>query len=121
MSALTITELLQHLEHQPETLRFADVITSIEAHYHFTAVAFNNNGVDNAGGENQGSCKVLAFAKLHQLSKAQTLACFAEHYFADVLVNPSATNHANIRALLASELGIDGVEFSQVALQEKGR
>ena len=46
--------------------------------------------------KNAGSCRVFAFAKLHNLSAPDTLSLFAEHY-KSVLANPIGTDHQNIR------------------------
>ncbi len=67
------------------------------------------NGVTSSeAGENEGSCKVFAFGKIAELSQAQTLAAFGEHY-RGVLADPSGDSHGNIRAFMES--GWDGVDF----------
>ncbi|CCQ09207.1 Type III effector HopPmaJ [Pseudoalteromonas luteoviolacea B = ATCC 29581] len=116
---MTLTDLLKVLNEKTHSHAFSTILACIDAHYDFTPVAFNNNGLENAKGTNLGSCKVLAFAKLHDLSKAQTLALFAEHYFDDVKRNPDGTSHQNIRHMLESETGIHGVVFAQAALKAK--
>ena len=59
---------------------FADVIAFIEDNYTYTASAFTNGNQENAADQNQGSAKVLAYAKLNNLSQEDTLKLFAEHY-----------------------------------------
>ena len=44
----------------------------------------NGNQINNAN-QNNGSCKIFTFAKMHQLEKNQTLALFGSYYFDDVL------------------------------------
>ena len=104
------------LTNAPSQLTFAETLTVIDAHYSFTPTAFKNGSVDNAAGTNSGSCKVFSFAKLHKLSKEQTLLMFAEHY-RNVLDTPSGDNHANIRNFM--ETGFAGLSFDGNALKAK--
>jgi hypothetical protein len=95
---------------------FKDVLAFIDARYHHTPTAFRNGTQQNAANENQGSAKVLSFARIQALSKEDTLALFAEHY-ADVLATPEGTNHQNIRQFALS--GWDGVAFEGEVLSLK--
>lgn len=104
---MSVDQLLQALN-AGVSVQFADVLAAIAAHYDYQPCAFRNGAVNNAAGQNEGSCKVLAFARLHGLSVAQTLALFGEHYQA-VLADPSGSQHANIRAF--QQQGWAGVEF----------
>ena len=117
---LTIEQLRDALTHQPDALAFADVLTAIEAAYLYTPQTFTNgvgdDCVTNMAGTNAGSCKVFAFGLLQQLSEAQTLACFAEHY-RKVLATPQETDHANIRTFMRH--GWAGIQFTAPALQAK--
>lgn len=88
--------------------QFADVLAWIEQRYQHTPTAFNNGNQVNTAEQNQGSAKVLRFAQLQQLNQQDTLALFAEHY-QNVLDNPTADNHQNIRQFM--QHGWDGVEF----------
>lgn len=97
---------------QPEH-RFADTLAFIDAHYDYTPCAFDNAGLHNPAGSNQGSCKILALALLEQLSTEEALLAFGEHY-AYVLATPDATEHANIRQLL--QHGLAAVHFTQLPL-----
>lgn len=101
----------------PESVNFADTIAVIDAHYDFTPTAFRNGELDNAAGQNNGSCKVFSFAKLHQLTSQQTLHCFGSYYRDDVLQHPAATDHQNIRNFM--KFGWDGVVFQGTALTAK--
>ena len=93
----------------PETLDFSTLMDVIAAHYTFTPTAFTNGDVVNGPDENQGSCKLFAFASLHGLTDAQTLACFGEHY-RSVVGTPDGTDHQNIRNFMKT--GMTGVTFS---------
>ena len=89
-------------------LAFADVIRYIEDHYTVHPTAFRNGNQYNEASQNQGSAKVLYFARLHDLNKEDTLLLFAEHYRA-VLDDPAGSNHQNIRQFM--ENGWEGVTF----------
>jgi hypothetical protein len=112
---LTPSELINQLNLGP--VDFAQVIACIDHHYEFTAVAFKNGDVDNEAGTNLGSCKILAFAKLHQLSESSTLNAFGAFYTEDVLRHPDATDHQNIRNFMRT--GWQGVIFAGDALKAK--
>lgn len=103
-----------------ETVDFQDTMAVISAHYHYRPTEFSN-GVQqpllNEAGKNEGSCKIFAFAKLHQLSQRQTLALFGNYYRKDVLENPEGTDHQNIRNFIRD--GWDGIVFRGEALTAK--
>jgi Tfp pilus assembly protein PilE len=109
-----ITTLLAQSESQQA--KFADVIAFIEKYYSHTPTAFQNGQQYNTADKNQGSAKVLAFAKLNHLSKEDTLKLFAEYYYA-VVATPDADDHQNIRQFIQN--GWDGVTFEGMALKEK--
>ncbi len=96
--------------------KFADVLAFIEARYQHTPTAFQNGAQFNAATENQGSAKVLTFAKIEGLNQQDTLSLFAEHY-ASVLATPEAIDHQNIRQFMQN--GWDGVKFEGEALTAK--
>lgn len=114
---MRIEDFLLKLRTQPERILFTDTMETIEANYDFTPVRFTNGTLVNEAGTNSGSCKLFAFAKLQQLSKEETLACFGDYYRVDVLQHPEATNHANIRNFMIS--GWEGIRFDAEALQLK--
>ena len=87
---------------------FADTLAFIAAHYDYQPQAFNNGGVENAAGQNEGSCKTLGLALLEGLSDQEALLAFGEHY-RSVLATPEGSDHANIRALI--QHGLAGVKF----------
>jgi len=101
----------------PEQINFADTIATVDANYEFTPTAFRNGDLENAAGQNSGSCKLLSLAKLHNLSVEQTLQCFGDYYRVDVLQHPEANDHQNIRNFI--RYGWDGVKFKSQALIKK--
>lgn len=114
---MRIEDFLNKLRHNPEGIAFNDTIEMIDANYEFTPIRFTNGTAVNEAGTNSGSCKLFSFAKLQQLSKEETLACFGDYYRVDVLQYPEATNHANIRNFIIT--GWDGIGFDGEALQMK--
>jgi len=118
---MTINELIDKLNTQPDNIDFTDVIETIEAHYDYTPTRFMNgkNGKTaiNEAGQNEGSCKIFAFAKLNDLDEKQTLACFGRYYRDDVLSNPHGDDHANIRNFMHH--GWDGIMFDGEVLKTK--
>jgi len=112
-----LEDFFRQLSSDPESISFTQSIALIDALYEFTPTAFRNGEQQNAAGENNGACKILAFAALHQLSEPQTLQLFGDYYRLDVLPNPAGTDHANIRNFIRT--GWDGVQFAQHALSGK--
>lgn len=100
---------------------FEDSIALIGALYDYTPTAFDNGQgeamAQNAAGQNEGSCRIFAFAALNGLSEADTLACFGRFYRQDVLQNPDGRDHANIRNFMRH--GWAGVRFHGQALAPK--
>ena len=95
---------------------FADTLAFIAAGYDYQPQAFTNGGVENAAGQNEGSCKTLGLALLEGLSDQEALLAFGEHY-RSVLATPEGTDHSNIRALI--EQGLEGVKFVQPPLTRR--
>lgn len=114
---MTIASFLEKLKLAPNTFTFPETIAVIEENYDFTPTAFINGTQNNAAGENSGSCKLFAFAKLQNLSQVETLACFGAFYFEEVLGNPHGTNHQNIRNFIKT--GWNGIQFEGEALALK--
>ena len=71
--------------------------------------------------ENNGSCKIFAFAKLNGLSKQNTLDCFGKFYREDVLNNPNADDHMNIRTFMLAPEATPflGISFDGTPLTTK--
>ncbi|SDX60844.1 HopJ type III effector protein [Flavobacterium degerlachei] len=114
---MTLASFLSKLKNTPEEITFPETIAVIEENYHFTPTTFQNGNQLNTAGENSGSCKLFAFAKLQNLSKDETLACFGAYYFEDVLKNPKGTDHQNIRNFMTT--GWNGIRFEVDALDLK--
>lgn len=108
---------LQRLSSSPELIEFPDTVALVNALYEFTPTGFRNDNIFNPAGQNSGSCKIFAFARLHDLDEQQTLACFGAFYRADVLKNPDAENHQNIRQFM--QTGWKGIEFDEMPLRAK--
>jgi hypothetical protein len=113
----SITSFLEKLKQTPDAITFTETIAVIEENYDFTPTAFKNGLQYNPAGENSGSCKLFAFAKLQNLSQAETLACFGTYYFEEVLGNLKGTNHQNIRNFIKT--GWNGIHFEGKALTLK--
>ncbi|WP_313279689.1 HopJ type III effector protein [Stutzerimonas balearica] len=96
--------------------RFADTLAFIAANYDYTPSRFINGAVENAAGENEGSCKTLGLALLEQFTTEEALLAFGEHY-QSVLANPAGDDHRNIRALM--DTGLPGVHFDAEPLTRK--
>jgi hypothetical protein len=88
---------------------FSDTLSFVSAHYQYQPQAFRNGDLQNAAGENEGSCKTLGLAKLEGFSDQQALLAFGEHY-RHVLETPKGSDHGNIRNLMAH--GLAGVAFA---------
>lgn len=92
---------------------FADTLAFVATHYQYQPQAFRNGDVDNAAGQNEGSCKTLGLAVLEGLSDQEALLAFGEHY-RSVQATPEGSDHANIRALMV--YGLAGVHFDAAPL-----
>ncbi|MEL0658216.1 HopJ type III effector protein [Psychromonas arctica] len=114
---MLLSDFLTKLNTQPETIEFADTMAVIEANYTFSETAFTNGQQNNAAGENSGSCKIFSFAQLNGLTEQQTLACFGIYYRNDVLGNPDASDHQNIRQFMIN--GWSGIRFDSAPLVSK--
>lgn len=109
---------LNNLLHQlsAKQIFFQDVLSFIAAEYSYSPSSFQNGNQHNAASENQGSARVLYFAKINNLNKESTLTLFAEHYEA-VLANPEGQDHQNIRQFM--EHGWDAVTFDNEVLTKQ--
>lgn len=115
---MTLTELLAGL--QTGSHDFEDVQAFIQACYDYTPTAFENGlgeaRVRNAAGQNEGSCRLFAFARLQGLDEQATLRCFGRHY-QHVLADPAGQDHANIRQFMHH--GWAGIRFDGIALRTR--
>lgn len=114
---MSLEIFLNKVKNQPETVQFNDSITEIDKHYDFSPTEFDNGNLKNLANENNGSCKILAFAQLHQLPVAQTLHLFGHYYRQEVLEDPDGDSHQNIRNFI--QKGWDGIQFHGEALSPK--
>ncbi len=111
---MTIDSFLQQLDTAPDSIEFTDTMAVIEARYEFTPTTFHNGGLVNDAGQNSGSCKLFAFARLQGLTEQQTLACFGHYYRDHVLKNPDGDDHQNIRHFM--QTGWAGIRFDRPPL-----
>lgn len=103
-----------------QAVDFQETMSIIAEHYHYQPTAFSNGlqqPLLNAAGQNEGSCKIFAFAQLQGFNQEQTLALFGDFYRQDVLAHPDANDHQNIRRFMQD--GWDGIHYNGVALQAK--
>lgn len=114
---MQLQDFLTQLSSSPETIEFEDTMTVIDENYSFSPTAFSNGSCDNDAGQNNGSCKILAFGRLNDLSVEQTLACFGKFYREDVVANPNGQDHQNIRQFIKS--GWSGVLYAEQPLTPK--
>ncbi len=113
---MIIQEFKTKLKANPTSINFVETMQVIENNYKFTPTAFTNGDIKNNAGENSGSCKLFAFAKLQKLQKEETLFCFGEHY-KSVLEDKNGDSHQNIRNFMKS--GFEGLSFNGEALALK--
>jgi hypothetical protein len=112
-----IDNFLNKVKQNPELITFQETIEVIDSNYSFTPTTFKNGNQLNNAGENNGSCKIFAFAKINNLEKEETLSLFGSYYFDDVLKNPDGNDHQNIRNFMT--FGWDGISFDGEALELK--
>ena len=105
------------LKETPESIQFSDTMEIVDTLYEFSPTEFSNGTTTNLENQNNGSCKLFAFAQLQGLSKQETLNCFGQFYTQDVLQNPKGDDHQNIRNFITHAW--DGIVFKGKALQEK--
>ncbi|TYA74264.1 HopJ type III effector protein [Seonamhaeicola marinus] len=114
---MNIQEFKNKLKNNPENIDFSETMAVVESNYEFTPTAFKNGSLENAEGQNSGSCKLFAFAKAIELNQEETLACFGQYYFDDVLKDPNGTGHQNIRNFMNT--GFEGLSFDGEPLKKK--
>lgn len=114
---MTVEQFITKVKSEPNNISFKETMSVIETNYFFEETSFTNGEIINKAGENSGSCKLFAFAKLNNLSKNETLACFGDYYKIDVLQNPKGNNHQNIRNFM--QFGWSKIYFKKSALTLK--
>ncbi|MCL7764058.1 HopJ type III effector protein [Polaribacter sp. Z014] len=113
---MIIQQFITKLKVNPTQINFAETMQVIEDNYNFTPTTFTNGDIKNKTGENSGSCKLFAFAKIQKLTKEEALFCFGEHY-KNVLEDENGISHQNIRNFMKS--GFEGLSFEGEALELK--
>ena len=97
---------------------FDETIAVITENYKYHPTEFSNglneHTLINQAGSNEGSCKIFAFAKIHQLDQQQTLSLFGDYYRLDVINDPKGKGHQNIRNFM--KYGWEGICFKGEAL-----
>lgn len=120
MPIAAITDFRQRLA--ADQVEFEATLALIDQLYHYTPTRFRNgvpgDEVVSEAGQNEGSCRIFAFALLNGLSPDETLKCFGRHY-RDVLTTPAGTDHANIRSF--QRHGWAGIHFDHPALTPRSR
>ena len=111
----TLAELRNRL--QQDDFAFSETLAFVAEHYDYQPSAFRNGDVENAAGQNEGSCKTLGLALLEGFSQDEALRAFGEHY-RSVLATPQGNDHGNIRALMSH--GLQRVTFELTPLARKG-
>ena len=110
---MTVENIINKIRQNPQDVSFDEVIAAIKENYQYTPTCFSNGlgeaRVINEARQNEGSCRIFAFAQLHGLSEAETLSCFGKFYREDVLGNPAGNDHANIRNFMRD--GWAGIVF----------
>jgi hypothetical protein len=114
---MTLELFLQKLKESPGSIDFDDTMSIIDSLYVFSPTSFRNDDLVNDVGQNSGSCKIFSFARLHNLTPEQTLACFGSYYRDDVLSHPENGDHQNIRNFMKT--GWSGIEFDSEPLKAK--
>ncbi|MFT6351184.1 MAG: hypothetical protein ACJAZ4_001658 [Neptuniibacter pectenicola] len=109
---MTLNDFIAKLDNSSE-LDFEDTMQVIKDNYSYTPTAFTNGTINNDAGQNEGSCKIFAFAQLNNLDETTTLKCFGRFY-QDVLNTPEGDDHGNIRNFMKS--GWAGIQFQGQAL-----
>lgn len=109
-----LTDLRSRL--QQDDFAFSETLAFVAEHYDYQPSAFRNGDVENAAGQNEGSCKTLGLALLEGFSQDEALRAFGEHY-RSVVATPDGSDHGNIRALMTH--GLEGVTFAQQPLKAK--
>ena len=98
---MSIEHFLQQLRQYPDSIEFEQTLNVINQNFDYTPRRFSNGPtVINHAGINEGSCKIFAFAQLMNLDQHSTLACFGKFYREEVLQQPDANNHGNIRTFI---------------------
>lgn len=111
---MTLADFLTQIKAK-NAVNFADTIAVINENYSYQPTAFRNGEFENAAGQNEGSCKIFAFAKLQKLNETETLQLFGDYYRVDVLEHSDGSDHQNIRQFM--QHGWAGILFENETLK----
>ncbi len=114
---MSLKVFLEKLRADPESIEFAETIETIESNYEYTPTSFTNGTQHNKAGENEGSCKILAFAYINNLTVTETLNCFGHYFREEVVGNPAGIDYQILRQFILD--GFEGVKFDVLPLQFK--
>lgn len=106
---MTLEEFKKKVKDHPTEISFSETLQVIDSNFEFTPTAFTNGELHNEAGKNSGSCKLLTFAKKQGFTKEETLACFGDYYFEEVLKDLNGNEHQNIRNFIKT--GFEGLSF----------
>jgi hypothetical protein len=119
---MLLTSFIENIKNNVP-VSFDETMAVISENYTYQPTEFynglNEDRLINAAGTNEGSCKIFAFAQLHQFDQQQTLSLFGDFYRVDVLNNPAGSGHQNIRNFM--RYGWDGIRFNSKPLIEKNK
>lgn len=117
---MSVNEFLEKIKNK-QPVGFSETMSVINENYVYQPCQFHNGLADerlvNEAGTNEGSCRIFAFAQIHQLDQQETLDLFGDYYRQDVLGNPNGKDHQNIRNFM--KFGWAGLEFEGQALTPK--
>jgi hypothetical protein len=116
---MTLNDFLRRVKTN-QVIDFKQTMSVISECYDYRPTGFSNGLTEpliNEAGANEGSCKIFALARLHDLTPEQTLSLFGDYYRKDVLGNPDGSDHQNIRRFMRD--GWEGIVFKSEALQAK--
>lgn len=113
---MTLEQFIQ--QNQNGRVSFEQTMQVISENYDYHPTRFSN-GLDNdriinEASTNEGSCKIFAFAQIHNLDSQQTLNLFGDFYRQDVLNDPEGKGHQNIRNFM--QYGWPGISFDGTTL-----
>ncbi|WP_347985752.1 HopJ type III effector protein [Methylomonas sp. AM2-LC] len=114
-----LNSFLQRIKSNQD-IDFKETMDIIAQYYYYQPTRFTNGitqVICNEAGSNEGSCRLFAFAKIHNLTQQQTLALFGDYYRKDVLEHPDGSDHANIRQFICD--GWQGIQFAGEVLLAK--
>lgn len=110
-------ELLKELKSSrpSKSIELEDVLCQIRKRYKWRPGPFRNGEIENSADENQASGMLLAWSQKNGLSADQVLRCYGK-YYRDL--DPSGTDHGNIREVLKHGMKAGSITMAPNALQK---